>query len=176
MKKIIVHCDGACEGNPGPGGWAAVLQYGEKRREICESVLATTNNRMELQAAIEALRALKEICEVEVHTDSEYLRQGMTSWVRGWKVKGWKTKERRPVKNADLWQELDVLASKHKVTWHWLKGHAGHVENERCDILAVEQIALLRGKHKPEELRNALNAFKEKAAFATQVSDPRLLG
>jgi ribonuclease HI len=164
MKQVTIHCDGACQGNPGPGGWAAVLQYGEKRKEICGAVVATTNNRMELQAAIEGLRALKEACEVEVFTDSEYLRNGITSWVRGWKYKGWMTKERKPVKNADLWRELDALANGHKVTWRWLKGHAGHVDNERCDALAVEQISVLRKRCTKQELKRALKEFKEQAA------------
>jgi ribonuclease HI len=161
VKHVIIYCDGACQGNPGPGGWAGVLQFGEKRKEICGAVLATTNNRMELQAAIEGLRALKEACEVQVFTDSEYLRNGITSWITGWKFKGWKTKDRKPVKNADLWRELDGLASAHKVTWHWLKGHAGHVDNERCDSLAVEQINLLRSKFKTEDFQNALKEFRE---------------
>lgn len=174
MKQVTIHCDGACQGNPGPGGWAAVLQYGEKRKEICGAVAATTNNRMELQAAIESLRALKEVCEVEVFTDSEYLRNGITSWVRGWKFKGWMTKERKPVKNADLWRELDALASQHKVTWRWLKGHAGHAENERCDALAVEQINLLRSKCRPEDLKKALKEFQERTATMSKSVRPTL--
>jgi ribonuclease HI len=164
---MTIHCDGACQGNPGPGGWAAVLEYGEKRREISGAVLATTNNRMELQAAIEGLRILKEACEVQMFTDSEYLRNGITLWIRGWKYKGWITRERKPVKNADLWRELDALVSEHKVTWQWLKGHAGHVENERCDSLAVQQIDLLRAKVKPEEFKSALNEFKQQIAAAS---------
>jgi ribonuclease HI len=175
MKEVTIHCDGACQGNPGPGGWAAVLQYGETRRQVCGAVLATTNNRMELQAAIEGLRALKEPCEVQVFTDSEYLRNGITSWIRGWKYKGWKTKDRKPVKNVELWQELDSLASNHKVTWHWLKGHAGHVENELCDVLAVQQVTLLRMRHKPEELRHALKEFQNKVAASLNRADPNLL-
>jgi ribonuclease HI len=161
MKHIIIHSDGACEGNPGPGGWAAILEYGAKKKELCGGVMATTNNRMEIQAAIEGLRALKEPCEVEVYTDSEYLRDGISTWVAGWKVRGWKTREKKPVKNVDLWKELDGLASGHKVTWHWLKGHAGHPLNERCDQLAVEQIRLLRSKHKAEEFSDAMQAFKK---------------
>src|SRR6266581_3443715 len=140
MKKVIIHSDGACDGNPGPGGWAAVLEYGARKKELSGAAMATTCNRMEIQAAIEALRALKEPCDVEFYTDSEYLRNGISSWIASWKVKGWKTKDRKPVKNIDLWKELDGLASGHKIAWHWLKGHAGHALNERCDQLAVEQI------------------------------------
>jgi ribonuclease HI len=174
VKQVIIYCDGACQGNPGPGGWAAVLQHGEKRKEVCGAVLATTNNRMELQAAIEGLRALKEPCEVQMFTDSEYLRNGITSWIRGWKFKGWMTKQRKPVKNVDLWRELDGLASAHNVAWHWLKGHAGHVENERCDSLAVQQINLLRSKNKSAEFETALKDFREKTERA-HASHPSLL-
>ena len=160
MKHVIIHSDGACEGNPGPGGWAAILEHGSTKKEISGAAMATTNNRMEIQAAIEGLRALKEPCEVEVYTDSEYLRDGITSWVHGWKARGWKTRDRKPVKNVDLWQELVGLGAGHKVTWHWLKGHAGHPLNERCDQLAVQQIRLLRQKHKKEEFTAAMEAFK----------------
>ena len=169
MKKITIHSDGACDGNPGPGGWAAVLEYGPRKKEVSGSVMAATNNRMEMQAAIEALRLLKEPCEVEFYTDSEYLREGITSWVPVWKRKGWKTRERQPVKNADLWRTLDELASGHKVNWHWLKGHAGHVLNERCDQLAVAAIQRLRSQHKPEEFKHALAAFR---ANQTQAKNP----
>jgi ribonuclease HI len=161
VKKVVIHSDGACDGNPGPGGWAAILQYGEQQREISGHCMATTNNRMELQAAIEALRALKEACEVDLYTDSEYLRDGITEWIRRWKNKGWKTQDRKPVKNVDLWKELDALASTHKVTWHWLKGHAGHVHNEICDRLATQEIRKLRTSHKPDEFIQALKSFKE---------------
>ncbi|HWH72000.1 MAG TPA: ribonuclease HI [Candidatus Sulfotelmatobacter sp.] len=160
MKQITIHSDGACEGNPGPGGWAAILQYGPHRREIAGAALATTNNRMELQAALEALRALKEPCEVQIHSDSEYLRDGMTLWLRAWKFRGWKTKEKQPVKNSDLWKALDELATRHKVSWHWLKGHAGHPLNERCDLLAKQQIRTLRSRHPGEDFKRALAAFK----------------
>jgi ribonuclease HI len=160
VKKVTVHSDGACEGNPGPGGWAAVLQYGNHRREISGHALAATNNRMEIQAAIEALRSLKEPCEVDLHTDSEYLREGITSWVATWKVKGWKTKEKKPVRNVDLWKELDALACGHQVKWHWVKGHAGHPLNERCDQLAVEEIRKLRSRYQPQELARALGMFR----------------
>jgi ribonuclease HI len=164
VKKVTIHSDGACEGNPGPGGWAAVLQYGNHQREISGHALAATNNRMEIQAAIEALRSLKEPCEVDLHTDSEYLRDGITSWVATWKVKGWKTKEKKPVRNVDLWKELDALASSHQVKWHWIKGHAGHPLNERCDQLAVQEIRKLRSRHQPQELARALEMFKQQQA------------
>lgn len=166
MKQIVIHSDGACDGNPGPGGWAAVLQYGPRSREISGSALATTNNRMELQAAIEALRALKEPCDIEFYTDSEYLREGITSWLKHWKLKGWKTKDRKPVKNMDLWKLLDEFVGKHQIDWRWLKGHAGHVHNERCDALATEAIRILRGCHKPEEFAQALKTFKEQHSRA----------
>jgi ribonuclease HI len=160
MKTVTIHSDGACDPNPGPGGWAAVLECDDRQREISGYALATTNNRMEMQAAVEALRALKHPCTVLFYTDSEYLRHGMTLWVPGWKRKGWKTKERKPVKNADLWRELDDLAAKHTVHWHWLKAHAGHVTNERCDRLAAEQILKLRSEHTPAALDAALSTFK----------------
>lgn len=175
MKRVTIHCDGACQGNPGPGGWAAVLQYGEKRKEVCGAVLATTNNRMELQAAIGAFRALKEPCEVEIFTDSVYLRKGMMSWVRGWKLNGWRTTDKKPVKNAELWRDLDELASTHNVTWRWLKGHAGHVENERCDTLAVQQIESLASKHNAAELQTALRDFLEKSAASAKMTQSTLL-
>ena len=129
MKKIVVHTDGACLGNPGPGGWAAVLEYEGARKELIGGELATTNNRMEMQAAIQALSRLKELCEVELSTDSEYLREGITKWIHAWKARGWKKK----VKNKDLWQQLDAAAAKHKITWHWVRGHSGNSGNERCD-------------------------------------------
>jgi ribonuclease HI len=161
LKQVIIHTDGGCQGNPGVGGWGAVLRYGDKAREISGGELATTNNRMELRAAIEALRALKERCAVTLFTDSEYLRNGITSWVRGWKYNGWRTKDKKPVKNCDLWKELDRLSASHELTWSWLKGHAGHADNERCDLLAGEQMAALRKKHSKEDLRRALEHFRE---------------
>jgi ribonuclease HI len=145
MKKIVIHSDGACEPNPGTGGWAAVLQYGDRQREISGCEEDTTNNRMEIRAALEALRALKETCEVELYTDSAYLRDGITQWVPFWKKTGWRTREKKPVKNADLWRALEELTAKHVVKWHWLKGHAGHKMNERCDELASAEIRKLRG-------------------------------
>jgi Ribonuclease HI len=161
MKHVTIHTDGGCEGNPGPGGWAAVLRYGDKCREVSGAEIATTNNRMELRAAIEALRALKEACEVTLFTDSEYLRNGITGWIHGWRRNGWRTKDRKPVKNSDLWQELDQLARQHVLKWEWLKGHAGHKDNERCDVLARQQISELRKKHSKAELKQALEAFKQ---------------
>ncbi len=155
MKKVTIHTDGACEGNPGPGGWAAILEYGSVKKEICGGVVATTNNRMELAAALEALNRLKEPCEVEVFTDSEYLREGITKWIHAWKAKGWKKK----VKNMDLWQALDAAASRHKIGWHWLKGHAGHPGNERCDLLATQEAQKFKKTHSAEELKAAREKF-----------------
>ncbi len=133
---VVIYTDGACRGNPGPGGWGAILTSGEKEREICGGELATTNNRMELMAAIVALETLKRPCKVELHTDSQYLRNGITEWLRGWKARGWKTAAKEPVKNEDLWRRLDEARSRHEVSWHWVKGHAGHPMNERADGLA----------------------------------------
>jgi ribonuclease HI len=160
MKKVTIHSDGACEGNPGPGGWSAVLEFGSTKKEISGAVAATTNNRMEITAAIEALSRLKEPCAVELTTDSQYLRNGITKWIAGWKAKGWITTSRQLVKNADLWRRLDAVASGHRIAWKWVKGHAGHAGNERCDSLAVEAIAQLRTRHTPGELRAALEEFK----------------
>jgi ribonuclease HI len=160
MKKVIIHTNGGCEGNPGPGGWAAVLRHNRHIREIAGGDPATTNNRMELQAAIAALRALKEPCEVDLFTDSEYLREGITSWIQGWKARGWRTAEKKPVKNDDLWRRLDELAAQHRVTWHWLKGHAGHPDNERCDALARAEAHKLRQKFPPDQLRAFLDEFR----------------
>ena len=161
LKQIIIHTDGGCLGNPGPGGWAAVLRHGETVREISGGELATTNNRMELRAAIEALNALKEPCAVEIFTDSEYLRNGITSWIKGWKARGWITKDKKPVKNSDLWRDLDSACTQHQVKWGWLKGHAGHADNERCDVLAGEVMQGIRLKYSTAELKVALTAFKE---------------
>jgi len=134
--KILIYSDGACSGNPGPGGWGAVLISGKHRKEISGGERLTTNNRMELLAAISALEALKKRSEVEIYTDSAYVRNGITTWIHGWKKNGWRTADKKPVKNAELWQELDTLCNRHHVAWHWLKGHAGHPENERADELA----------------------------------------
>lgn len=136
MKEVVVHTDGGCRGNPGPGGWGAVLVYGKHRKELSGGVPATTNNRMELEAAIGALSSLREPCVVEFYTDSKYVQNGISEWLKGWKFNGWRTKAKQPVKNADLWRTLDALAARHRITWRWLKGHAGHAENERCDVLA----------------------------------------
>lgn len=168
MKQITIHTDGGCHGNPGPGAWAAVLSYGQHHRELSGGVPATTNNRMELQAAIEALNALKEACEVEVHTDSEYVKNGVTKWVVNWKRNGWRTKEKKPVKNEDLWKALDAATSRHRVTWKWVKGHAGHEGNERCDSLAQQAIAKIKETFSAQQLKAALAEFSsEKATSAT---------
>lgn len=135
-KPVVIHTDGACSGNPGPGGWGALLEYGGRERELSGGELLTTNNRMELMAAIMALEALKRPCAVAMHVDSSYVKDGITKWINGWKRNGWKTADRKPVKNADLWVRLDAATVRHDVTWHWLKGHAGHAENERADELA----------------------------------------
>jgi ribonuclease HI len=159
MKKVVIHSDGACSGNPGPGGWAAILEYGQHKRELSGGVPATTNNRMELQAAIEALSALKEPCEIAFYTDSEYVKNGVSSWLLNWRRNGWRTKSKKPVKNEDLWRALNFHASKHQVEWHWLKGHVGHVGNERCDQLANAEIAKIKKTFNPEQLKALLVQF-----------------
>ncbi|MCR9138874.1 MAG: ribonuclease HI [Alphaproteobacteria bacterium] len=136
MKHVEIFTDGACSGNPGPGGWGAILRYGKIDRELSGGEAHTTNNRMELTAAIRALEALKERCAVDLYTDSSYVKDGIGGWIEGWKRNGWKTASRKPVKNAELWQELEQARDRHDVTWHWVKGHAGHPENERADELA----------------------------------------
>ncbi|MDD9910686.1 MAG: ribonuclease HI [Ahrensia sp.] len=136
MKHVSIWTDGACSGNPGPGGWGALLRFGDKERELSGGEVLTTNNRMELQAATEALNALKEPCEVDLYTDSQYVKGGIEGWIHDWKKNGWKTSAKKPVKNAELWQALDDAVARHKVHWHWVKGHAGHDENERADELA----------------------------------------
>lgn len=160
MKKVVIHSDGGCHGNPGPGGWAAVLAYGKHVREISGGVPATTNNRMELQAAIEALRILKEPCEIDFHTDSQYVRHGISQWIAGWKRNGWRTSAKQPVKNADLWQQLDAATAHHQIHWHWVKGHAGHADNERCDELANAAIAKVKADYTQEQLKGLLEEFK----------------
>jgi ribonuclease HI len=137
MKKVQIVTDGACLGNPGPGGWAAILRFGPHKKELFGSSPRTTNNRMELAAAIEGLRALKEPCEVELVTDSEYLKKGITEWIHNWKRRGWMTAAKAPVLNRDLWMALDALASAHRVTWTWTRGHASHLDNNRADELAT---------------------------------------
>jgi ribonuclease HI len=136
QKAVTIHTDGACRGNPGPGGWGALLEHGEHRRELCGGEAATTNNRMELTAAIEALKSLKRPCRVDLYTDSVYVRDGITRWLDNWKQRGWRTAARKPVKNQDLWQALDAAAQRHDIVWHWVKGHNGHPGNERADELA----------------------------------------
>ena len=136
--QVIIHTDGACSGNPGPGGWGAILQSGGKTRELKGGELATTNNRMELMAAIQALEALTRDCRVELHTDSTYVMKGISEWIHNWKRRGWLTADKKPVKNDDLWKRLDTARLRHQVDWRWVKGHAGHELNERADQLARE--------------------------------------
>ncbi len=138
---VVIFTDGACSGNPGPGGWGAILMSGTHRKELAGGEAATTNNRMELFAAIAALEALKRASKVDLHTDSAYLRNGIMQWIHGWKRNGWRTADKKPVKNAELWQRLEEAAKRHEMTWHWVKGHAGHPENERADELAREGMA-----------------------------------
>jgi len=143
---VEIFTDGACRGNPGPGGWGALLRWNGQEKKISGSAAHTTNNRMELQAAIEGLNALTQVCTVDLYTDSQYLRQGMLSWMAQWKKKGWRNSKKEPVKNADLWQTLDALAMKHEIRWHWVKGHSGHPENEIVDELATRAIDLFLAK------------------------------
>ncbi len=141
MTKVAIWTDGACSGNPGPGGWGAVLTYDGHEKDLCGGEPLTTNNRMELTAAIMALEALKRPCEIDLHTDSQYVKGGVTGWINGWKRNGWKTADKKPVKNVDLWQRLDEATKRHQVTWHWVKGHAGNEMNERADELARQGMA-----------------------------------
>jgi ribonuclease HI len=141
---VIIHTDGACSGNPGPGGWGAILAFGDHVKELKGGEPHTTNNRMELMGAIAALEALKRPCRVDLHTDSQYLRDGIMKWIHGWKRNGWRTADKKPVKNVDLWQRLDAALAPHRVDWHWVRGHAGHAENERADELARAGIAAIR--------------------------------
>jgi ribonuclease HI len=138
MSRLIIHTDGACSGNPGPGGWGAILRDGDRITEMKGGEAATTNNRMELLAAISALEALPDGTAAELHTDSQYLRDGITRWMNNWKKNGWRTSDKKPVKNIDLWKRLETAAERHQVTWHWVRGHVGHDENERADELARE--------------------------------------
>jgi len=152
IKEVVIFTDGACRGNPGPGGWGVLLRFGSVERELCGGEGPTTNNRMELMAAIKGLEALREPCMVQLFTDSEYVRRGITEWMLKWRNNGWRTADRKPVKNADLWRELDTEATRHRVSWHWVKGHAGHPDNERADALANRgledaQRAAKRGAH-----------------------------
>ncbi|WP_374426042.1 ribonuclease HI [Ideonella dechloratans] len=144
MSEVTIYTDGACKGNPGPGGWGAWMHWGEHEKELWGGEPQTTNNRMELTAVIQALSLLKRRCTVAIYTDSEYVRNGITSWIHGWKRRGWRTADNKPVKNVELWQQLDSLAQQHDVAWHWVKGHAGDPGNERADALAnrgVESVA-----------------------------------
>jgi ribonuclease HI len=143
-QPVVVHTDGACSGNPGPGGWGAILRYNGHEKELKGGERLTTNNRMELTAAIMALEALTRAATVEIHTDSVYVKDGISKWIHGWKRNGWKTADKKPVKNAELWQRLDLALQRHQVSWHWVKGHAGHDDNERADELAREGMAPYR--------------------------------
>ncbi|MEK7438744.1 MAG: ribonuclease HI [Pseudomonadota bacterium] len=143
--RVRIYTDGACKGNPGPGGWGALMQFDGREKELYGGEPDTTNNRMELTAVIRALGALKRTCEIDLYTDSQYVQKGISEWLATWKRRGWKTADRKPVKNVDLWLELDQLAAAHAIRWHWVKGHAGHVENERADALANRGIAALAG-------------------------------
>jgi ribonuclease HI len=138
---VVIYTDGACSGNPGPGGWGAILAFGDRTKELMGGEAHTTNNRMELMGAISALEALKRPCLVDIYTDSQYLRDGIMKWIHGWKRNGWKTADKKPVKNMELWQRLDAALHQHQVSWHWVKGHAGHDANERADELAREGMA-----------------------------------
>jgi ribonuclease HI len=135
-QRVVIHTDGACSGNPGPGGWGAILSFGDHAKELKGGEAHTTNNRMELMAAIAAIEALKRPCHVDIHTDSQYLRNGIMTWIKQWKRNGWRTADKKPVKNVDLWQRLDAALEHHTIHWHWVKGHAGHALNERADQLA----------------------------------------
>lgn len=140
MKHVLIYTDGACRGNPGPGGWGALLRYGHHEKKMYGAETDTTNNRMELTAAIQALAAMREHCKIELHTDSKYVQKGITEWLIKWKKNGWKTANKKAVKNADLWQALDKEATRHEVSWHWVKGHSGHPENDLVDSLANQAI------------------------------------
>ena len=149
LPHVVIHTDGACSGNPGPGGWGAILTFGDREKELKGGEAPTTNNRMELMAAISALEALKRPCRVELHTDSQYLRNGVMSWLGTWKRNGWRTADNEPVKNVDLWQRLEAALAPHQVRWHWLRGHSGHAMNERADALARAAIAEIRDTGRP---------------------------
>ncbi|HEY0941061.1 MAG TPA: ribonuclease HI [Steroidobacter sp.] len=149
MAVVEIYTDGACRGNPGPGGWGAILRFGEREKELKGAEPLTTNNRMELMAAIQALAALKRGCDVALYTDSQYVRKGIMEWLPQWKLRNWRTADKKPVKNIDLWQALEREIARHKIEWHWVKGHAGVPGNERADLLANQAI---------DELRNGLSA------------------
>ena len=141
---VEIYTDGACKGNPGPGGWGALLRCQGQEKELFGGAPDTTNNRMELQAVIEALRCLKRPCDIDIYTDSQYVQKGISEWITGWKARGWRTASKTPVKNADLWQMLDAEVARHRIQWHWVKGHAGHEFNERADELANRGVDLVR--------------------------------
>ena len=147
MKNVVIYTDGACIGNPGPGGWGAILRYGEHEKELNGGERYTTNNRMELIAAIMSLEALKFKCKVDIYTDSKYVQEGITKWIHDWKKKGWRTAHGKPVKNVDLWQRLETIVEQHKVEWHWIRGHSGDRFNERADQLANEGIKKVNKKN-----------------------------
>jgi ribonuclease HI len=167
VKKVVIYTDGACLGNPGPGGWAATLEYCGVRKDFSGGELATTNNRMELQAAIEALRRLKEACEVQLCTDSEYLRDGITTWIHTWKARRW----RKKIKNKDLWLQLDEITSKHMIEWRWVRGHSGTEGNERCDLLSVEAAQKIEAGSTPQQRQEALEEFLRSRSEALGKSD-----
>jgi ribonuclease HI len=167
VKKVVIYTDGACLGNPGPGGWAATLEYCGVRKDFSGGELATTNNRMELQAAIEALRRLKEACEVQLCTDSEYLRDGITTWIHTWKARRW----RKKIKNKDLWLQLDEIVSKHMIEWRWVRGHSGTEGNERCDLLSVEAAQKIEAGSTPQQRQEALEEFLRSRSEALGKSD-----
>ncbi len=162
IPGVVIYTDGGCQGNPGVGGWGVVLRYKTLRKEFSGGSPATTNNRMELTAAIESLKALTKPCEVALHTDSEYVRNGITKWLAGWKRNGWKTSTKQPVKNADLWRELDSHTARHAVSWKWVKGHAGVPDNEVCDQLAGAAMQAVRQQYSKAELEAKLKLFKER--------------
>lgn len=153
-KRVVIFTDGACHGNPGPGAWACVLRYGSHVRRLTGTAAFTTNNRMEMMAALSGLKALKFPCQVDLHTDSQYLQLGITKWIRQWRRRGWKTAENQPVKNRDLWEELDLNLSRHRVQWHWVRGHNGNPDNELCDRLARNKVRKLRKKMDRLNLEN----------------------
>lgn len=146
MKHVVIYTDGACRGNPGPGGWGVLLQYGKHEKTLSGAEDETTNNRMELMAAIQGLLAVREKCKIDIYTDSQYVKKGITEWIKDWKLRGWKKADKKPVKNADLWEQLDAATTKHAISWHWVKGHSGHPENDRVDKLANDAIDELLGE------------------------------
>ena len=147
-ESVEIYTDGACSGNPGPGGWGAILRFRGVEKELKGGEILTTNNRMEMMAVLVALNTLSRPCAIDLYTDSQYVMKGVTEWLRGWKARGWKTADKKPVKNEDLWKALDEACSRHTIAWHWVKGHAGHVENERADQLARDGIAEVRRESK----------------------------